>query len=232
MNELKDRLKQARRNAGLTQSELAERAGIKQSSVSEIERGLSRSSAHLIKLAQVCGVDPVWLAEGNTAEQDARVARAVAASDRYFRGPSEDDYALIPQFTAKGSCGDGYMNDHVEVKEGLVFKKDWLRRVNAKPENLFVIYADGDSMEPYIFQGDVVLFDISQTEPKHRQVFVIKRPDGGNSIKRLMQNLSGAWVIQSDNPDKITNPDEIATVETIHEIPILGRVIWRGGGVG
>lgn len=62
--ELKDRLKYARKRAELTQSELAERAGIKQASVSEIERGLSRTSAYLVKIATVCGVDPLWLAEG------------------------------------------------------------------------------------------------------------------------------------------------------------------------
>ena len=62
--ELKDRLRQARKAAGLTQEQLAERAGIKQASVSEIERGLTRTSGYLIKFAQICGVDPVWLAEG------------------------------------------------------------------------------------------------------------------------------------------------------------------------
>src|SRR5690606_28835627 len=73
--------------------------------------------------------------------------------------PSESDYALIPQYTAKGDCGNGYLNDHVEVNGGLAFKREWLRRIGAKPENCYVIYADGDSMEPYIFEGDVVLFD-------------------------------------------------------------------------
>jgi len=62
--ELKDRLKYARKRAGLTQSELADKAGIKQASVSEIERGLSRTSAYLVKIATICGVDPLWLAEG------------------------------------------------------------------------------------------------------------------------------------------------------------------------
>lgn len=231
MDTLKDRLKQARKRAGLTQSELAERAGIKQSSVSEIERGLSRSSAHLIKLAQACNVDPVWLAEGSP-EQREKLDKAMEALHRAFRRPSEDDYSLIPHIESKIPTTPSILDSHVEVREGLVFKKDWLKKMKSKPENLYVIYADDDSMEPYIFKGDAVLIDLSQINPWDKQVYAIQRPGGGFSIKRLTQNLSGMWVIRSDNQDKASHPDEFATVEAIHSIPIVGRVIWRGGGVG
>jgi len=82
---LSERLKQARKRAGLTQAELAERAGIKQASVSEIERGLTRNSGYLVKMAQICGVDPVWLAEGtvtsdmpiHTPEQGINLPRSL-----------------------------------------------------------------------------------------------------------------------------------------------------------
>lgn len=110
-----------------------------------------------------------------------------------------------------------------------MFKRDWLARMKAKPENLRIIYAEGDSMEPYVFEGDVVLFDSSKIEPKDRQAYVIRRPDGGISIKRMIQQMSGAWMIRSDNGDKAKYPDEMLSENALHEIPILGRVIWRGG---
>lgn len=88
--ELKDRLRQARKAAGLTQEQLAERAGIKQASVSEIERGLTRTSGYLVKFAQICGVDPVWLAEGTgasgstgTASPESNVRMAVQPNEMY-----------------------------------------------------------------------------------------------------------------------------------------------------
>ncbi|MOA13864.1 putative HTH-type transcriptional regulator [compost metagenome] len=104
--------------------------------------------------------------------------------------------------------------------------------MKVKADNLYVIYADGDSMEPYIFEGDVVLFDGSDTEPRDRQVYAIRRPDGGISIKRIVQQLAGGWMIRSDNPDKSAYPDEQVSRATLHDMPILGRVIWRGGGIG
>ena len=217
-----ERLRNKMRDLGLNESQLSRRASVPQPTINRILSGESASprKSTVEALSRPLGVSPDWLLFGTGSE---------ATHDR---SPSAKDYALIPQFKAKGACGGGYLNEHVETTEGLAFKRDWLHRMKAKPENLYVIYAEGDSMEPYIFQGDVVLFDRSQTEPKDKQVYVIRRPDGGNSIKRLTQQLSGTWVIRSDNPDKIANPDEPVSEDAIHEMPFLGRVIWRGGGVG
>lgn len=154
-----------------------------------------------------------------------------AADERSGHSPNKNDYALIPQYDARGACGDGALNDHVEVTGGLAFKRDWLRRMGAKPQHLFVIYATGSSMEPYIFDGDVVLFDSSDTEPRDRQVYAIRRPDGGVSIKRMAQQISGSWLIRSDNPDKARYPDEEVSPQSMHDVPIMGRVIWRGGAM-
>lgn len=156
-----------------------------------------------------------------------------AGNDRRAgHSPSSDDYALIPQYSAHGECGEGALNEHVEVNGGLAFKRDWLRRMGAKPQHLFVIYACGSSMEPYIFEGDVVLFDSSDTEPRDRQVYAIRRPDGSLSIKRMAQQISGNWLIRSDNQDKTRYPDEEVSPTSMHDIPIVGRVIWRGGALG
>lgn len=155
--EYKDRIKAARKHAKLTQAALADAVGIKQASISELETGKSQSSTYNATIAKACGVDAVWLESGRGSMLGAKTGTAPS--------PSEADYALIPQYTARGDCGNGYLNDHVEVNGGLAFKRDWLRRIGAKPENCYVIYADGDSMEPYIFEGDVVLFDTSCIEP-------------------------------------------------------------------
>ncbi|MEO8646041.1 S24 family peptidase [Pseudomonas sp.] len=217
---------------GLTQEKLAHALEMNQSSVSHYLNGVNPLNASVAaSFAKILQVDVSEFSERLAGEME-KIAQAVDREPRELSSPSEKDYALIPQFRARGACGDGYLNEHVQLTEGLVFKRDWLKRMNAKPENLFVMYADGDSMEPYIFEGDVVLFDTSKTEPRDKQVYVIRRPDGGNSIKRLIQQLSGTWVIRSDSSDKAENPDELASEDSIHGMPILGRVIWRGGGVG
>ena len=61
--EFKDRLKAARRHAKLNQVELALKAGITQTSISDLERGKSKASTHVVKIADACGVNAKWLSD-------------------------------------------------------------------------------------------------------------------------------------------------------------------------
>ena len=62
--EFKDRLKAARRHAKLGQVELAEKVGMNQTSISDLERGKSKATAFTAQIASACGVSAMWLAEG------------------------------------------------------------------------------------------------------------------------------------------------------------------------
>ncbi|WP_349569442.1 XRE family transcriptional regulator [Azotobacter salinestris] len=62
--DLKDRIKAARRHSRLTQGELAERVGVTQTSISDLERGKSQTTSFIAQIAVACGVDALWLASG------------------------------------------------------------------------------------------------------------------------------------------------------------------------
>lgn len=62
--ELKDRLKQSRKEKRLTQTEVANAVGITQATYSELERGLVKSSGKIVELANLFNVNPNWLATG------------------------------------------------------------------------------------------------------------------------------------------------------------------------
>ena len=75
MRELKDRIRQARTGAGLTQPELAEKIGLTKNFVSLIENGQRSPSDRTISdISRVCLVSEEWLrtGEGNqsTAQAD------------------------------------------------------------------------------------------------------------------------------------------------------------------
>lgn len=232
---------------GLTQAKLADAAEISPAAVAMYLNGTNPLNARFASVLSIMIDEPVDRFSPRLAAELSSMAQAAKGSYQIQNNtqdlnvserssgpghsPSEYDYALIPQYDARGACGDGALNDHVEVTGGLAFKRDWLRRMGAKPQHLFVIYATGSSMEPYIFEGDVVLFDSADTTPRDRQVYAIRRPDSSISIKRMAQQISGNWLIRSDNPDKARYPDEEVSAASMAEVPIMGRVIWRGGAM-
>ncbi|AVD82669.1 cI repressor protein [Pseudomonas sp. SWI6] len=137
-------------------------------------------------------------------------------------------YAYVPQYDAKAAAGLGSENPHVEIRSTLAFKREWLKVKGAKPDQLIVIYAEGESMWPTINDRDVLLVDRSKVDPVDRQVFVLAGADG-TIVKRLIQGPLGQWVLRSDNEDKESHPDRYYLRSNGNEHRIIGQVIWRGG---
>ena len=63
MSTLAERIKTARNHAKLTQKALALKVGVEQPVISQLETGKNLQSAHLPKIAHVCGVNAIWLSE-------------------------------------------------------------------------------------------------------------------------------------------------------------------------
>ncbi|WP_434771311.1 LexA family protein [Pseudomonas entomophila] len=63
MKTLAERIKAARQHAQLTQKALAQQVGVEQPVISQLETGKNLQSAHLPKIAHVCGVSAIWLSE-------------------------------------------------------------------------------------------------------------------------------------------------------------------------
>lgn len=227
METLGKRISRLRRALGLSQTALADACGWDngQARIGNYERDKREPSlSDLRTLSNALGTSLADLIEGSTGE-------VAEESEAYGYSPGAQDYALVPQYTASGAAGNGQMNDHVEVKGGLVFKRAWLSRMGLRERNLHVIYVQGHSMEPTVCDGDVVLLDESQTTPRDGRIFAILKGDGELIIKRLIQSLTGGWLIRSDNEDKRAYPDQPISDSDIDQLQIVGRVVWHGGAL-
>lgn len=58
---LGSRLKQRRKQLGMSQKELGRRIGIQAPSISSIERGITLKSSYLLEIAKALDVNPDWL---------------------------------------------------------------------------------------------------------------------------------------------------------------------------
>ncbi len=215
----------------VSKADLARACGIKQPSVSDWFNGKTKrlTGSNLLEAARKLGVRPEWLATGlgPMHESDTNLP----ASSLQVQ-PSEDDFDLVPQLDISASCGDGKFAEHVVVRGGLAFKKSFMRQFGITEANSRIIYAQGQSMEPTIGDGRVVLINLTDTTPQDGRVFLICDQDGALILKRLVREYdptvqATVWKTRSDNPDKRQYPDKILPDDP--RVKIVGRAIWHDG---
>ena len=116
------------------------------------------------------------------------------------------------------SCGAG--GESYNSKRTLKLDKAFLETL--KPSgikyNIEAIRASGDSMEPTIVDGSIVIVDKNDTNFSRSGVFVL-RTEGGLLIKRLSKNISGDISVVSDN--SVYHTDIIKA----NELMVIGRVL-------
>lgn len=87
--EAHERYKAARAYSGMNQKALAEKAGVTQASISDMETGRSKRSTYCLRIAATCGVSAQWLGEGIGEMLDGIEAPRAIPQD-----PSSELYAI------------------------------------------------------------------------------------------------------------------------------------------
>lgn len=200
-----------------TQSAVAKLVGVSQPSIGRLISGETRETGKLLELARALKTSPEYLIgetddPGTSSVSEHRLA--------YRHAPAERDPDLIevPQIDLRYGLGGTYIDGPVE-EEKRTFSRKLLRQLtNAAPENLFWALGDGDSMEPTIRSGELILIDRSQVTPRSGDgIWAFAWGDIG-MVKRLRPLPDGTVEIHSDNP--LVRP---ATASD-SEIHVVGRV--------
>jgi phage repressor protein C with HTH and peptisase S24 domain len=204
------------KGTGLSQSELARRVGVNQSTINGLVKGEQRSSTHLHKIARELGTSIAYL-EGET--DDPAIDAARLPSPEEVAG--QLDVVGIDQIDLAYGMGASFTDGPIET-EVLHFPRAWIERITASaPRSLTWTTGRGDSMAPTIHDGDLVLLDRSQRRILERDALWAFTVGDLGSIKRL--RVKGDRVqIFSDNPT--VAPDE----EALTDINVVARVVFVG----
>ena len=215
----------------------SEKSGVALRTLGNYMSGRSEMKAGaLVRLAEACGVSLDWLATGKPPVHPVdRLADfiAVAGDDvvvaeakRYADLGAEGEYVLVPRYDVRASAGGGAVVHSEQVVDHLAFKADWVRnRLGINPAHLLLLEAVGDSMEPTISDGDLLL--VSTNEPRIRDNAIYALNVSGDlMVKRVQKRLDGTLVVSSDNPRY--RPEEVAPRDS-DILRVIGQVLWHGG---
>lgn len=184
------------------------------------------SSDQLVTLADLFGVTVDFLATGKVDTAEADEADLVHAQVQGQNGPklTEHDFVLIPISSAHASAGPGFIPPEERFIGALAFNRYWLKRENVNPDHATLVKVRGDSMEPTLHDGAVVLVDHRRCEPAARKGIFALRIGEDVMVKRLEQ-VDGVLVITSDNP---LHDSRAISGKALGDVAIIGRVVWHG----
>lgn len=140
------------------------------------------------------------------------------------RSIGADDHTVeLSSLDLSYSMGPGTELESYIEQEPIRFDPVFLNRISRAPyHRLKLARGVGDSMQPTLFPGDVVMIDTTQHMLNMQDRVYAIAINGAAAIKRLRMEKGGRISIVSDNPAV-----ENYTIEA-EELAIHGRVIWFG----
>lgn len=136
-------------------------------------------------------------------------------------------FDTVARYANEAGAGVGTESFDAPPIDHLAFSRSWLAQNGINAGASALINARGDSMEPSIYDGDLVMLDRRRKTIRSGRIYVYRDPDDGLRVKRLEIIGDAAISVRSDNPkyppEHRTGPE----MNTISE-NIVGEVVWSG----
>ncbi|OJA66566.1 repressor [Burkholderia ubonensis] len=150
----------------------------------------------------------------------------VYAWERVEDLPPDDDRVWLDRYDFRFSAGTGLIQWEVRQKKALPFDIGFFRALGSKPKDCKLVQVHGDSMEPYLFDRDMIMVDTAKTHIRDGKVYAIHF-EGEPLVKQIFKQAGGAIMLHSINTTKY--PDKTVTQELMEAVTVVGEVIYRSG---
>ena len=222
-----ERLKAAREEAGLTQEDVATAAGVAQGTVANIESGIRKNPRELLAIAKAVNVHPEWLKSGRGPRElvvPLDINQGIDAESAPIELTNNPDYPSIRRVRFKLSAGcSGFSVEYAQDSYSVpfVFPRVWYEKHGYQPDALFAVGVSNGSMEPGLFDGDIVVVNTADVTLKDGKVYAMNY-EGELVIKRLVRD-AGQWWLASDNPDQRRYPRKVCS----DDVFCVGRIVHK-----
>lgn len=209
--DLTERIRIAIDESGKSMSAIAREIGVSPQAVRAYREGISSPSMdRLDALAKATGKTSEWLHLGIGEKEN-----------------NQTGIVSVPLLSVNASAGAGYLNFSEQVVRRVDFYEGWLKQNvrYSNESNLDLISASGDSMEPTINSGDILLVDHGVTEVLYDSIYVAM-VNGELYVKRFQRTPNRTLLMISDNPKY-----KSFELKPEDDVRIIGRVVyyWTGG---
>ncbi|PKF56105.1 LexA family transcriptional repressor, partial [Alteromonadales bacterium alter-6D02] len=190
----------------------AELTGRSPSTIYRICRGGSRPSlAYLEHLYETFNIDLNWLITGE---------RNVEQLDH----KQTSDLVIAPKFDVEASAGFGQVGFAEEVSEHFGFSRQWLAsQLGVHTDKVAFVSVKGDSMQPTLEDGDMILVDMSYQQVHKEGVYLLYTEDG--LMTKRLKPIKGGIKVVSDNPEY---PSWEILASTQEQARVVGKIVWFG----
>lgn len=176
--------------------------------------------AHQIAIKE--DVSLQWLATG---DEELQIKECLSG---YAAPGFDQEFALIPGYRVQVSAGHGSLvPEHIEPSRHLAFRRKWLKYRGFNENDLAIVWAKGDSMEPTINNNDTLVVHLKRNHPADGHIYIFR--NGEELFVKRYQNALGNWRLISDNPiyDKLDIPKE-----SQHQFEVVGQVVHIAKDIG
>ncbi len=215
------RLKTARKSKNWRQEDLSDRSGVKQSTISKIERDIQKTSTEVVKLAHALKVSAIWLSDG--------IGPMYTEIDK--NTPEVEEDCMLYQYFDPRCIKGSYFNSKDKPScDTLSVSSRTLAGLGVAADDAIAYVQDDESGGMTLAHGDEGVIDSSQTEPELNNGRLFAIASGHRVIvRRITVNSIGGLLVSSDSSDKSRFPDELFTALDRQQLNIIGRLCWSSG---
>lgn len=175
----------------------------------------------LASIAEAADVSVEWLVTGDGSE-------VKEPNNTYGSGSLLSEFVLIPGYRIQVSAGHGSLNpDQLEPTRHLAFRRKWLKYRGFNENDLAIVWAKGDSMEPTINNNDTLVVHLGRNKPSDGHIYIFR--NGEELFVKRYQSMLGTWRLISDNTyySALDIPKEDQ-----HQFEVVGQVVHIAKDIG
>lgn len=164
----------------------------------------------LMAFARVLEVDPAHISQRLTRKINLLTTKLSPRDVQTFvhsmqvrvAEKNDDDFVQIPMVKLRLEAGVTGFKTEPERRDGgtIGMRRNWLERKGFDPAHLYAIQVHGESMEPTLYEEDIVVINVADQKLVDGQVYAFNY-EGEAVVKRLSRD-GGMWWLTSDNPDQ------------------------------